>query len=87
MPVSDLAVPAKFLVYSCTYRTRLQILWVPLHLSRLKANPMIHEPFWTVRRDDTLHPSRFDVASLSTRRRIAHAEALQHSAKLRFQLL
>jgi hypothetical protein len=43
---------------------------------------MIHRPFLKVRGEGLLHLSRVDVASLSLRRRITHAEALQHSAKL-----
>jgi hypothetical protein len=47
---------------------------------------MIYRPFPKLLGDETLHLSRFDVASLSNRRRITHAEALQRSAELLFLL-
>jgi hypothetical protein len=48
---------------------------------------MIHRLFPKALGDGPLHLSRDDVASLSNRSRITHGEALQHSAKLPFQLL
>jgi hypothetical protein len=48
---------------------------------------MIHRLFPRTPGEEMLHLSRAGVASLSTRRRIAHVEALQPSAKLPFQPL